>query len=120
VASAAPDAAASATLQDVAQRLAQGASVNQIVESMVSQGFTQEDAAGIVGHVNVQFRQAMAGSGLRRIRAGALWAVGGTAVTVLTYMQASAGGTYFVAWGAVIFGVYDMIRGLIVWLKYRA
>ena len=120
MASAAPDAAASATLQDVAQRLAKGETVSQIVESMVSQGFTQEDAAGIVGHVNVEFRKAMASVGLRRIRAGALWAVGGTAVTVYTYMSATAGGSYVVAWGAVIFGVYDMIRGLIVWLKYRA
>jgi hypothetical protein len=53
---------------------------------------------------------------------GALWAVGGTAATVGTLVSAShksGGGTYFVAWGAIIFGIIDFIRGLTGWLKYR-
>lgn len=51
---------------------------------------------------------------------GALWTIGGIVVSVVSYnLVANSGGTYIVAWGAVIFGIYDFIRGLIGWLKYR-
>jgi len=46
---------------------------------------------------------------------GFLWCVGGIVVTVVSYSIASSsssGGTYFVAWGAVLFGGWQMIKGL--------
>lgn len=44
--------------------------------------------------------------------AGGLWCVGGTVVTVATYSAARDGGTYFVAWGAILFGGLQFLRGL--------
>jgi len=43
---------------------------------------------------------------------GGLWCFGGTAVTVYTYSAASGGGTYVVAWGAIIFGGIQFLKGL--------
>ena len=44
---------------------------------------------------------------------GALWAVGGTVLTLWTYSSASSGGgRYVVAWGAIIFGAIQFFRGL--------
>lgn len=44
---------------------------------------------------------------------GGLWFLGGISVTVVTYSSASSGGgTYFVAYGAIIFGAVQFIRGL--------
>ncbi len=45
---------------------------------------------------------------------GALWCVGGLIVTVVSYGEASGsrGGTYVVAWGAILFGGIRFIRGL--------
>ena len=46
---------------------------------------------------------------------GFLWCVGGIVVTVVSYSMAtssSSGGTYFVAWGAVLFGGWQIIKGL--------
>ncbi len=45
---------------------------------------------------------------------GALWCVGGLIVTVVTYGAASGpgGGTYVVAWGAILFGGIQFCRGL--------
>jgi hypothetical protein len=43
---------------------------------------------------------------------GALWCGGGILVTVITYSAASGGGTYVVAWGAIIFGGIRFVRGL--------
>lgn len=43
---------------------------------------------------------------------GALWFFGGVIVTVATLSAASGGGTYVVAWGAIIFGAVQFFRGL--------
>jgi hypothetical protein len=43
---------------------------------------------------------------------GGLWLAGGLVVTALTYSSASGGGSYVVAWGAIIFGGIQFFRGL--------
>lgn len=43
-------------------------------------------------------------------RNGALWFAGGGLVTALSY--AGAGGKFFIAWGAVLFGAFQLLRGL--------
>ena len=44
---------------------------------------------------------------------GGLWCVGGIVVTVLSYQAvAEKGGSYFVAWGAVLFGGIQFLKGL--------
>lgn len=45
---------------------------------------------------------------------GGLWCIGGIFVTVVTYSAAtSRGGVYVVAWGAILFGGYRFLRGLL-------
>lgn len=114
-----PTATDSAVLGDIAKRLAGGAKPDQIATSLTSQGFTQQDATLVVNRVNAKFRQAMAKVSLRRAGIGALWCVGGSAVTYYTYTAAANGGGYVIAWGAIIFGGFRMISNLINWLKYR-
>ena len=43
---------------------------------------------------------------------GGLWCGGGILVTVVTYCAASGGGTYVVAWGAIVFGAIRFFQGL--------
>jgi hypothetical protein len=43
---------------------------------------------------------------------GALWCIGGIIVTVTTYSAASGGGTYIVAWGAILFGGLQFLSGV--------
>lgn len=50
---------------------------------------------------------------------GTLWCLGGLLVTGITYAAVKSGGTYIIAFGAVIFGFYDFARGLGYWLQYR-
>ncbi len=53
---------------------------------------------------------------LQRARRGMLvggaCCAGGAAVTVVNYATASAGGTYVVAWGAIVFGGWRFLKGL--------
>jgi hypothetical protein len=50
----------------------------------------------------------------RDMLVGALWCIGGIVVTAVTYSAASnGGGTYFVAWGAILFGGLQFLRGAV-------
>jgi hypothetical protein len=65
-------------------------------------------------------RAALARKYAKSMRNGILWAVGGAVITAATYRRASSqGGTYFVTWGAIVFGIYDFFKGLFGWLKYK-
>ncbi len=57
--------------------------------------------------------------GTKNMIAGALWAVGGTLVTVVTYSATSGGGTYVVAYGAIIFGGIQFVIGLFQYLGHQ-
>jgi hypothetical protein len=48
----------------------------------------------------------------KNMTVGALWCVGGLVVTIGTYLAAASGGTYFVTWGAILFGGIQLMRGI--------
>jgi hypothetical protein len=50
--------------------------------------------------------------GVKNMLFGALWFVVGIVVTAVTYQSASHGGHYIIAWGAVLFGAIQFLRGL--------
>lgn len=53
--------------------------------------------------------------GLKNVIFGALWCIGGIVVTAATYQAAAnspGGGSYVVAWGAIVFGGVQFLRGL--------
>jgi len=55
-----------------------------------------------------------------RIIRGLVWTILGIVITWITYDIASEqGGTYLICWGAVIFGIIDLLAGLFGWVKYK-
>jgi hypothetical protein len=60
---------------------------------------------------------AGSGSGLRNILIGFGIALVGTIVTVASYNSSGPGGTFVVAWGAIVFGAIQGIRGLVQLLR---
>lgn len=56
--------------------------------------------------------------GQKNMLHGALWCIGGIVVTATTYSSAVAhgGGTYFVAWGAILFGAIQFLQGAFQYL----
>lgn len=118
-------------INKIVQQLVQGKRPAQITKELEKQGMSKENAAALVAQgqqalkaymESPEGRQVMAAKYKRAMLSGVLWAIGGIVVTVVSYNLArsgSFGGTYVIAWGAVIYGIYDFIRGLIGWLKYR-
>jgi hypothetical protein len=47
------------------------------------------------------------------IKWGLIWLVGGGFITLATYEAAANGGSYFVLWGAMLYGGYRILKGLL-------
>ena len=58
--------------------------------------------------------------GTTNMGVGALWAIGGTFVTAITYSATSGGGTYVIAYGAIIYGGLQFVIGLFQYLNYQS
>jgi hypothetical protein len=57
--------------------------------------------------------------GRRNMLYGALWFVGGLAVTVGSFFFAPPNGVFVVAWGAILFGALQFIRGVFQYGRMR-
>ncbi|MCX6830010.1 MAG: hypothetical protein NT002_12135 [candidate division Zixibacteria bacterium] len=80
-----------------------------------------EFAPGLMGSSGAASQETASGgstpwnAGQKNMLVGALWCIGGIIVTVATYQAAVSrgGGTYFITWGAILFGAIQFFRGLI-------
>lgn len=80
------------------------------VQYVMNKGFGE--VAGVVDNILLEEAKKVA---TKKVAIGAAWAIGGGALTAITYNAASDGGTYLIFWGAIIFGIWDILRGL-YWL----
>ena len=86
------------------------------------------DMAGTEGFMEGQTRikvlpEANKAVGQKNMLYGALWCIGGTVVTAVTYSAATSspsGGHYWVAWGAIVFGGAQFFKGLFQFLTSPA
>jgi len=67
-----------------------------------------------------QGRQQMADMHFKTMRNGSFWILGGLALTFGTYEMASGGGSYFISYGPVAYGIYEVVKGFWGWNKYKS
>jgi hypothetical protein len=89
-----------------------GKSRRAVREDLVSRGLDERSAELVTGRMFQLRTQARRQAGLGAMAQGALWCVGGLGVTAITFAMASGGGIYVVAYGAIIFGAVQFLRGL--------
>jgi hypothetical protein len=89
-----------------------GKSKAEVREDLVSHGLSEANARLVSERVFELRAQARRQAGGAAMLQGALWCVGGLAVTGITFAMASGGGMYVVAYGAVIYGAIHFVRGL--------
>ncbi len=86
---------------------------NEVKGLLVEQGLDEQSAHNVVASLEGQIKEAKKERGKKDMLYGALWAIGGTVVTVATYSAAEGGGTYVVAYGAIILGAVQFIKGAV-------
>jgi len=79
---------------------------------LVEQGLDEESATIVVNNLEKEINKNKKEKAEKNMLYGALWFIGGVIVTAVTYSAASGGGTYVVAWGAIIFGAVQFFMGL--------
>lgn len=85
------------------------------------------DMQGLEGFIEPKTRiiviqeavKATKATGKKNMVVGSLWFIGGSLVTILTFSVASGGGSYIVAWGAILFGAFQFLQGLVQFLTAK-
>lgn len=84
----------------------------EVKQILVEQGLREEDAKIVISNLQAQMKEAKSKAADKNMLYGALWCIGGLLVTFLTYSAASGGGHYIVAWGAVVWGGWQFLKGV--------
>lgn len=93
-------------------------SVADTMQSLIEQGLTAEQANTVVTQLQEQYKKEVNKAADKMMLYGALWFIGGVAVTAVTYAAATGGGTYVVTYGAILYGVIQFCVGL--YRKFKA
>jgi hypothetical protein len=97
-----------------AMQLSDGRSKEEVIDMVVSRGIDRAHAPEIVSSLRQQIAQMKVDRANKDITHGALWFGGGLLVTVGSYSMASnGGGSYLMCWGAIIFGGYQLLKGMV-------
>ncbi|MEX0703780.1 MAG: hypothetical protein WD069_16905 [Planctomycetales bacterium] len=95
-----------------AERMGEGDSDEEVERKLREQGLDAGAASAIVGNLAEARYQATVSAGRKNMLIGAIVCIVGIVVTVGSYSAATGGGSYVVAWGAVLFGAVQFFRGL--------
>ena len=101
-----------AVYAEVALMMRNGQSVYRIEQSLVERGLKPGDARTIVNQMQEAKNKAYRDEATKQMAIGAIICIIGIAVTWGTYSAAAGGGTYVVAWGAIVFGGWRFLRGM--------
>ncbi|GEM_PF-4368911 len=116
-----PQAGINAVAMWVAQQINSGQRRNKIVDDLAARAnIPRGEAEKFVSQIYGVRRSARRSSALKSIGVGVVIAIIGIVITAATYAAAASnpgGGSYVVAWGAVIFGGFQAIRGIFAYLS---
>ncbi len=108
-----------AVYQYAAGLVKSGMSASQVEGKLMEKGLDRASASIVVKKLFELRSKAVDEAAKKNMLYGALWCIGGIVVTIATYSAAaSGGGTYVVAWGAIIFGGIQFIRGLFQYMSH--
>jgi hypothetical protein len=123
-------AAMQALFRTVVQSLGSGQRPQAVARQLQRKGMPRGAANQIVAEASAALdayqkspegRMALAKRDRGRMTRGLLLAIGGLVITGITYALASGkGGTYYIFWGAVLFGAIDFFAGFLGWLRHQS
>jgi hypothetical protein len=95
--------------------ISEGKTFTDTKKTLKEMGFDKNVATEIIEAIKLQVLKVKKRQGRKNMLIGAVVTVIGIIVTIFTYMLASenGGGRFIIAWGAVIFGIGQFIRGFL-------
>ncbi|MBF9237150.1 hypothetical protein I2I05_07055 [Hymenobacter sp. BT683] len=104
--------------QQAAKQMHAGKSDDQIQALLVGQGASEEGAQAVISELRPEYHKIYQEAARKDMLHGGLWLGGGLLVTGVTYaMAAPDGGSYFMTWGAIIFGGFQFVKGWVRSMK---
>jgi len=108
------------TRDAIADRLWEGAAHDEVIRELRNVGLSGREAETIVSTVSSDLeaaeresKRAARRAGRRDLVIGAVLVAAGASLTWYSYARAAPGGTYFVLWGAILFGAYRLLIGFL-------
>ncbi|WP_435008450.1 hypothetical protein P12x_005660 [Tundrisphaera lichenicola] len=98
----------------VAHQIHLGVEPWRIEQSLTERGFSGESASTLVRNVKQARSRVLQEAGRRDIVFGALWCFLGLALSAISFRMAvaSGGGRMLLAWGPILFGGLQFLRGM--------
>jgi hypothetical protein len=98
-----------------AEQIGNGVAPSGVANYLTERGLNSEAAATVVNDLQQAKAHAKRAAGQRNMLIGAISCIVGVTVTALTMQAASgaAGGRYVIAWGAIVYGGLQFVRGVI-------
>ena len=95
-----------------------------LVEQNGQQWIYVQDSSGIQGYLEASTSITRRDPITKKMGITNMWVGGafflvGLIVTIVTYASSSSGGTYYLCWGAIIFGLFQFVQGLIQFLRAK-
>ena len=87
-------------------------SQHDVINLLMDRGLSYSDAKIVTSNLIEQGAKQMKSARTKGMIFGLLWFFGGLAVTIITYNAASEGGTYVVAWGAMLWGIIQFFKSI--------
>ena len=84
----------------------EGRTPAQAIKVLRKEGHSEKSAQELIAQVKAEIGPTNGRGGGRDIVIGALWCIGGTIATIYS--------DYFIFWGAIVFGAFQLIRGAVV------
>ena len=103
-----------AVYEFAASQVVSGKNKSQVEMALLESGLDAESAKIVTTNVFRMRGDAICAAGKKNMLHGLLWCIGGVLVTAATYQMAASssnGGTFVVAWGAIVFGGIQFLRG---------
>jgi hypothetical protein len=97
----------------------EGKTDKEILAGIIDQGLDEEDAAEVINTLEAKAKSISDAHDTNMLVGGLICTLG-IGVTLWTYSASLTGGTYVVAWGAILFGAIRFFRGMADKGKYKA
>jgi len=99
-------------VKSVAEQLDAGIPKKDIINRLSEAGLGSFEAEEFVNRVDSLRYEARKQAGTKDLGCGFLLLLVGAAITLGTWAAAEGGGSYWVMWGAMVFGAFYILRGL--------